>query len=948
MADRKPYFGPAGNTHGGQKPYFGGASTPKPQEKKSGGILGAIERIPGATASDVGTALTGFGPGLYQSAKIVGHDVRNYGGLVGLPGTSAHPRLETPHTLSQLLVPQGKATVHDFRHPLSHPFYTAQDLLVLASLGTGAAVKAGLASGERAALTVRSPRLIAQGEGPQISKLTEKSPLSRGRQKAFHKAAALPKFQREGLKVTTRPGYERRVIGEGARYGKGIRHEAQIQGLKELPAYERYAKAFHKLNAKERQALNLIPRNVHPADLAEAWAGTKAGEIAANPELQKIILSPTPKLKVALQAQRVLYKQGEKIFTDTGQITEATAGQTPKFRGAIEQKLGRAPRPIPGAVEHYLPDVPVAIRQKDPFAGMGAGKGIPRTPGSAKLNQGILARLGKIDVSNDVLGPEFLRRVHLKVHTIVTDALRESALKFTPEELNAYLLEHNGLPKNMEYLTAPVVSKQTGRLRSQRIPGALRTPSEQEASIEGAASRGLTPPTQPSLHDLIPDASDLHRSVLTDPFSTKIRDRAYFDQQHYYLAPKSLIKAAAGQFNRSSEGVRLLVEKPLQVWRSIILGLRVGFLTNNVIGNHLIYAVRTAGIGGLRAYLNAVRETHGDATVKRLLNESYVPDRVSKQLMEEFFPEQIQGTFGKTQAPIEEGVKGRATKIGRKVGLGIVPFTQSVAETLPRRALVETMIRNSPEFKTVYKALPKEQRKFETAARKVLTGEGGREYQDLISRQVNQSLGDYLGLGPVEKNVVRNIVPFWSWYKAITQIAYHLQVDHPLRAVILARLGVIGDEDVKRALGALPSFLRGVIPLGQSGQEANVLSTSGFNPYATIPQVGAGVTEDVSQLGLAPYLSVPIGVLQHSYGKPVSTASLLNQSAQQFVQNLPPSRLAFPAAPSKLYPKRSRQSELLSYLGVPYKQPNLTEAHRRAGTPAVTSKAAGPRRPYLP
>jgi hypothetical protein len=40
----------------------------------------------------------------------------------------------------------------------------------------------------------------------------------------------------------------------------------------------------------------------------------------------------------------------------------------------------------------------------------------------------------------------------------------------------------------------------------------------------------------------------------------------------------------------------------------LVLGLRLGFFTNNVVGNHLMLAIRTAGIGGFRAYLTRYRK----------------------------------------------------------------------------------------------------------------------------------------------------------------------------------------------------------------------------------------------------------------------------------------------------------------------------------------------------
>jgi hypothetical protein len=141
---------------------------------------------------------------------------------------------------------------------------------------------------------------------------------------------------------------------------------------------------------------------------------------------------------------------------------------------------------------------------------------------------------------------------------------------------------------------------------------------------------------------------------------------------------------------------------------------------------------------------------------------------------------------------------GRTVKAAKNVTGAIPAATQAVAETLPRRAAVETFIRQSPEFRTVYKSLPKETRTFDEAARKVLNGEGGAQYQRFVSDQVNHALGNYLNLGPVERKVIRNVLPFYSWYRAIASISFHLAADTPGRALLLKQLGEIGNEDSRQ------------------------------------------------------------------------------------------------------------------------------------------------------
>jgi len=363
-----------------------------------------------------------------------------------------------------------------------------------------------------------------------------------------------------------------------------------------------------------------------------------------------------------------------------------------------------------------------------------------------------------------------------------------------------------------------------------------------------------------------------------------------------------------------------------------VLGLRVGFLTNNLVGNSVMYAVKTGGNGALRHLFMAIREAHGNDVARKVLDSSATPPKLRADLTKEFFPEQVSGTFGRTQSPSTSQFHTAGQGISeayRKVTSPIPRLTSKVAEEYPRRALVRYYIQNSPEFRQVYRALPKQTRTFESAARQILEGKGGPAYQRYISKQVNQALGDYLHLGPAERNVLRNILPFYSWYKAIATTTYHLAVDTPLRANILGQLGQIGKQ---QADSQVPSFLRGAIGLGAGPQGTQrVLSTQGMNPYATLEQLRRGVTGDYTALGLNPFIEGPAQYLQRrGYGN-ISPAALIASPLVDLLRNLPPSQLAFPPGPSKLYPTRKgRKTQILSNLGVPIKAYDPTVAAQQA------------------
>jgi hypothetical protein len=423
----------------------------------------------------------------------------------------------------------------------------------------------------------------------------------------------------------------------------------------------------------------------------------------------------------------------------------------------------------------------------------------------------------------------------------------------------------------------------------------------------------------------IPDLEELSKSLYGEGFTTSDRNVAKVTGDHYHLVPSGLAKAATGEFTRSGALTRTLVTKPLSVWRAAVLGLRPGFLVNNLVGNSLMYAIKTGGQGALRDLFGVLVEMHGPQVAEKILRNPATPPGL-KPVLEDFykrnFPEQLRGTFGRTQSPSTSAAHetGRKISEGYRKVTGVIPkATSVVAEELPRRALLRNAIRKSPEFKETWRSLPKETRSFEEAAQKVLDG-AGRPYQRMISKQVDDALGNYLQMSPFERNILRNTFPFYSWYRAIARVTFHLAADTPLRANILGKLGQIGtqarDDEV-------PDYLRGAIGIGKGPMNTErVLSTGGLNPWYTLEQLRRSGT-DIGEAGINPFALAAFEAyanLRPYPGGPVSPAALAEGALGSIARNLPLSRLIMPKGPSLMYPTRGRRTETLNWLGVPLKE----------------------------
>lgn len=193
-----------------------------------------------------------------------------------------------------------------------------------------------------------------------------------------------------------------------------------------------------------------------------------------------------------------------------------------------------------------------------------------------------------------------------------------------------------------------------------------------------------------------------------------------------------------------------------------------------------------------------------------------------------------------------------------------------------------------------------------------------RVLADRVSREINDALGQYDNLSPLEQRYVRSVVPFYGWYRAITIVMAKMPIDNPLRTNILAHIGQLGEQY------QAPGYpYGGAIDLG----DGRILKTAGLKPYTTpqqlVPDVatlarayigaipGTNVTApDVSDVayaagGLAnPFLAAPIA-------GGISGA----------IQDLPEPQVLFPKKPKHpekaLYTDYDRKAYLLQYLGAP-------------------------------
>src|SRR6266540_2940216 len=883
----------AGGSKTGRYPIRGAAPRGKKEERH--GALGLVENL----GSDIGGAIIGLPAGVVETVrnpiktgKAIGRGYQHtYGPLnvsvVDLIRNEPGARAGARSTLHQL-----------YEHPLG----PILDALTLASFGGAASVRvgatlsrAGVISetsrlarlGEPSVIKLRSPAAKA-GRGPIAERRISSRPLRRGQQQAVDHFLKL--FNAETP-----------IIGEFARYAREMEKAPRQEAMRLKASMGEYLRTMAKLQPVERDALHMIARGVSPRDYQRFLRlnpnqKLPAATIAAleKPELQKLWEQPSNRMLKAYDRLAELGEIDAALKIRQGRITEETALARPELhRKIVGGALGDLDEPP--LKPTYVPDKAIGERVANvDFAKMGGGVGVPQAAGG--INRGILLRAGQLALEPDMLGPQFLRDVKYGLFDDIHSMLLEGGVRMP---------KGDPLPEGWVYLRRKVMfDDETGApFVIDKGPGQA---SERIGYIE--KTRGQH---DRELRDLMDEEN---QAMILDrrDFSTDVEDLAESELDYRIIVPKNLVDQVAGEFKRSSLAMRYLLEKPTNVWRSLVLGARVGFLVNNVVGNNLLYALRFAGPAGLRAYLNAVKATKGADAVRALLHTKGTPPGITRQFMEEFFPEQTQhGTFIGTQVGGD-----KAGTVSRVLSLGLQKFDRDIEVGL-RRAAVEAGLRKTPRVKKLLRQMPRETRSFEAAARKAIDEDPALARQ--VSNQVNDALGNYLDLSSFERNAARQFFPFYAWFRAITLITLKMPLEVPGRTLALAKIGEIGTEMTAQTMGELPSYLRDVIPLGgPEGDRQKVLATRFSNPFTTVEQIGqAGRAVLTGRTGEAgrrvgpmfnPFIQAAIeqgtgtSLLTGGEAPPTRLPGLPLGIAEQTVRYLPQTRLF--SKPTELYPQR--------------------------------------------
>lgn len=106
-----------------------------------------------------------------------------------------------------------------------------------------------------------------------------------------------------------------------------------------------------------------------------------------------------------------------------------------------------------------------------------------------------------------------------------------------------------------------------------------------------------------------------------------------------------------------------------------------------------------------------------------------------------------------------------------------------------------------------------------------------------IAQRSKESIVDYGDLSPFERSVVKRLVFVYPWQKGATKYAGHFLRDHPVQAAALSQAAVQGKSESDRVFGAIPSYMNGLIPVG----DKRSVNPAGVNFFQTPAQIGEAI-----------------------------------------------------------------------------------------------------------
>lgn len=366
-----------------------------------------------------------------------------------------------------------------------------------------------------------------------------------------------------------------------------------------------------------------------------------------------------------------------------------------------------------------------------------------------------------------------------------------------------------------------------------------------------------------------------------------IRRAARTNDGRVYVVPKHDAYNLGLEAARSHAFVRHVWHNPTTLWKRLMIGWTPRSITNNFVGNWTIYALREGPTPqAAQALYDAVRFAKGERTAMDSFRAA-LPFKNDHWLYR-YFGDELGDVFGRELLE-DASLKDRAGKVATS---GFYPIVHKLADSPVRVASIMAFMRKHPDVQRIMREQGVD---FDKAARQALRT--SRTIRDETVQHTRKTAGDYATLHGAEK-VVRDLVPFYLWYRHIMRTGWNMTLETPGRLSVASRLSSLGIESTQELLGEIPEFLNGAIPLSVLGLDnpekgrQDILLTASLNPFASLGEIsslveamttGTGPRMGSATMGLNPFLT--------SFMEAATGTSLLSGAKKQTFGGVIPSVL---------------------------------------------------------
>lgn len=308
------------------------------------------------------------------------------------------------------------------------------------------------------------------------------------------------------------------------------------------------------------------------------------------------------------------------------------------------------------------------------------------------------------------------------------------------------------------------------------------------------------------------------------------------------MIPRAYWDRLAGDIRESNALVRAVIDRPLDVFRTLVLFSRPAYYANNIVGQHLLLAVRDPGF--VPTYIRIVAGKNQNAA--RKLFRMAADPASSSQKWNAFFEKHGAALHGASAGQVETS--------------GFGALTQRLSLSGNRKQQIIAGLLRSPRTANELGAIlsddiPRQVRAVRLMQPHVAAARAAGELGDdadiamrlldsdpvLAERVIEQTLFDlvdYRGMSPFEKRVIRRIIPFYGWMRGLTVWAAELGYNHPAQLLALSTISTVGQDANAEWNARTPGWMAGAVMVGdEQGGMQRVINTQPVNPFGTLADV---------------------------------------------------------------------------------------------------------------